>query len=136
MARSQSRSRDCLSFRLLLLPSLVLLTLSLVSSAPAAAACEHIAAGKTFWVRLMDPVASYSSKPGTAVRAVLIQSPECDLAPVFPAGIEVDGQISAIRKVGMGFIHDTASVEIQFDRIVTASGTVIPIASQVVEVDN
>jgi len=136
MTRSQSLSGDCLSFRLVLLPFLVLLALSLSSATPTAAACEHIAAGKTFWVRLMDPVASYSSKLGTAVRAVLIQSPECDLAPVFPAGIEVDGQISAIRKVGMGLIHDTASVEIQFDRIVTASGTVIPIASQVVEVDN
>ena len=98
--------------------------------------CQTIPAGKSFWVRLIDPVASYSSKPGTPIRAVLIQSPECDLTPVFPAGLEVAGLISSVRRVGMGLIHDTAAVEIQFDRIVTADGSVLPIASQVVEIDN
>jgi hypothetical protein len=33
-------------------------------------------------------------------------------------------------------LHDTASVELIFDRIVTANGSVLPIASEVVEVDN
>ena len=103
---------------------------------PAAANCDSIPAGKSFWVRLLDPVASYSSKPGASIRAVLIQSPECGTTPVFPAGIEVDGEIVSVRKVGLGFVHDTASVEIQFDRIVTADGSVLPIASQVVEIDN
>ncbi len=109
-----------------------------VSAAPSQtfAAARKFAAGKSFWVRLIDPVASYSSKPGTDVRAILIQSPECDLAPVFPAGLEVAGQVSSVRKVGMGLVHDTATLEIQFDRIITSSGAVLPIASQVVEVDN
>jgi hypothetical protein len=110
--------------------------LSLCFTAQTFANCEKIPAGKSFWVRLIDPVASYSSKPGTPVRAILIQSPECDMTPVFPAGLEVAGQISSVRKVGMGLLHDTAAVEIQFDRIVTANGSVLPIASQIVEVDN
>jgi len=84
----------------------------------------------------LDPVASYSSKPGTFIRAVLIQSPDCDGAPVFPAGLEVEGQVVSARKVGLGIIHETASLEILFDRIVTADGSVLPIASQVMEVDN
>jgi hypothetical protein len=70
------------------------------------------------------------------VRAVLIQSPDCDGAAVFPAGLEVDGQVTSVRKVGLGFKHDTASIEIIFDRITAADGSVLPIASQVVEVDN
>jgi hypothetical protein len=111
-----------------------LMTLS--CARPVRANCENIPAGKSFWVRLLDPVASYSSKPGTFVRAVLIQSPDCDGAPVFPAGLEVDGQVVSARKVGLGFIHETASLEILFDRIVTADGSVLPIASQVMEVDN
>src|SRR5258708_9295669 len=106
------------------------------SERPVQANCENILPGKSFWVRLVDPVASYSSKPGTFIRAVLIQSPDCDGAPVFPAGLEVDGQVVAARKVGLGFVHETASLEIIFDRIVTADGSVLPIASQVVEVDN
>jgi hypothetical protein len=103
---------------------------------PAQAKCDQIPSGKSFWVRLLDPVASYSSKPGATVRAVLIQSPDCDGAPVFPAGLEVDGQVTAVRRVGLGFAHDTASLEIIFDRIVTSDGSVLPIASQVAEVDN
>jgi hypothetical protein len=110
--------------------------MALTSAQPVRANCENIPPGKSFWVRLLDPVASYSSKPGTLIRAVLIQSPDCDGAPVFPAGLEVDGQVVAARKVGLGFVHETASLEIIFDRIVTADGSVLPIASQVVEVDN
>jgi LssY C-terminus len=110
--------------------------LALASARPARANCEKIPAGKSFWVRLLDPVASYSSKPGTFIRAVLIQSPDCDGAPVFPAGLEVDGHVVSARKLGLGFVHDTASLELQFDRIVTADGNVLPITSQVVEVDN
>ena len=108
----------------------------LLSASPAGANCEYVPAGKSFWVRLVDPVASYSSKPGSTVRAMLIQSPECGSNPVFPAGLEVDGEIVAVRKVGLGFVHDSAKLEIQFNRIVTASGSVLPIASQVVEIDN
>jgi len=100
------------------------------------AACDYIPAGKSFWIRLVDPVASYSSKPGSKVRAILIQSPECGSNPVFPAGLEVDGEIISVRKVGLGFAHDTARIEIQFNRIVAANGAVLPIASQVVEIDN
>jgi len=103
---------------------------------PALANCDEIPAGKSFWVRLLDPVSSYSSKTGTAVRATLIQSPDCGGAPVFPAGLEVDGQVTSVRRVGLGFKHETAWLEIIFDRIVTAEGQVLPIASQVVEVDN
>ena len=108
----------------------------LLLARPAHAKCDEIPSGKSFWVRLIDPVASYSSKPGTSVRAILIQSPDCDGAAVFPAGLEVDGEVASVRKVGLGFVHETASLEIIFDRIVTADGSVLPIASQVVEVDN
>jgi len=112
----------------------VLLTVS--PAALASANCDNIPAGKTFWVRLLDPVASYSSKPGTSIRAILIQSPECGANPVFPAGLEVDGEVIAAHKVGLGFIRNSASIEVQFNRIVTSSGSILPIASQVVEIDN
>jgi len=114
---------------------LILLS-SLCSAKRAHANCSEIPTGKSFWVRLLDPVASYSSKRGTTVRATLIQSPDCDGAPVFPAGLEVDGTVTAVRKVGLGFAHETAYLEIIFDRIITAEGATLPIASQVVEVDN
>ncbi len=109
----------------------------LLASAPAAlATCNYIPPGKSFWIRLLDPVASYSTKPGTSVRAVLIQSPECGTTAVFPAGLEVDGEVTSVRKVGLGFLHDTARLQIQFTRLVSSSGEVLPISAQVVEIDD
>lgn len=116
--------------------AVLFLALAFLPVPAASADCEFIPAGKSFWVRLLDPVASYSSKPGNSVRAVLIQSPECGSLPVFPAGLEVDGEVRSVRRVGMGFVHDTAAVQIQFHHLVTSSGEVLPIAAEVVEVDN
>lgn len=104
-------------------------------ASPASAGCDAIPAGKSLWIRLIDPVASYSSKPGAPVRAILIQSPECDATPIFPVGIEVDGHVISVRKVGFGLIHDTAKLEIRFERLVTAAG-MLPLASEVMEIDN
>jgi hypothetical protein len=117
-------------------PTLVVLLSSFAWAVPASAHCDSIPSGKSFWVRLLDPVASYGSKPGTPIRALLIQSPECDAAPVFPAGIEVDGKVVSVRKVGLGLLHDTASLEIRFDHLVISDGSILPIASQLVEIDN
>jgi LssY C-terminus len=130
--------RSCRPSSLHLSPVAVMLFLALTFSGTRAASadCEFIPAGKSFWVRLLDPVATYSSKAGTSVRAVLIQSPECGSLPVFPAGLEVDGEVTSVRKVGMGFVHDTAAVKIQFHHLVTAAGEVLPISAEVVEVDN
>ncbi len=115
----------------------VLFLLFIFSANPAISAdCEFIPAGKSFWVRLLDPVASYSSKPGASVRAVLIQSPECGSLPVFPAGLEIDGEVVSVRKVGLGFLHDTATLEIQFHHLVTSRGEILPITARVVEIDN
>lgn len=116
--------------------SLLLLAAAFCFPSQASANCKNVPAGKSFWIRLLDPVASYSSKPGTTVRAVLIQSPDCDFNPVFPAGLEVDGEVTAVRKVGLGFLHETARLEIRFDHLVTAAGETLPFAADVVEIDN
>jgi hypothetical protein len=135
--RNRRQSARCGVLRIRFVAATLLCSmLALVSARPARANCENISPGESFWVRLVDPVASYSSKPGTFIRAVLIQSPDCDGAPVFPAGLEVDGRVLSARKVGLGLVHETASLELQFDQIVTADGSVLPISSQVVEVDN
>src|SRR5690348_251455 len=122
--------------RRVFLAVLACLFLSSAFTGPALASCEYVIAGKSFWIRLIDPVASYSSKLGTTVRAVLIQSPECDSHPVFPGGLEVLGTISRVRKVGLGFLHDSAYVEIRFNHLLTAAGQGLAFTAEVVEVDN
>jgi len=108
---------------------------TLISARAARANCENIPAGKSFWVRLLDPVASYSSKPGTFIRARLIQSPDCDGAPVFPAASKWTAGGGRAKSWAGPDPRNRVAGDL-FDRIVTADGIVLPIASQVMEVDN
>ena len=116
---------------------LALLALAFCSSCPrAAVACDEISAGQTFRIRLSQPVSSYSSKAGTPVRGFLIESPECEGLPAFPSGTVVEGHIKSVHKVGMGFRHEIAALEIEFDRIVPSDAPPVHMRSRVLEVDN
>jgi hypothetical protein len=115
---------------------LCLSVLQLCTLIPSAHACTQIAAGETLWIRLLDPIASYSAKPGIPVRAMLVQSPQCDGAPAFAAGSEVDGSVKSVRRVGLGLIHETARIEVVFDRIVPTGEPPLSFHSTVVEISN
>jgi LssY-like putative type I secretion system component LssY len=98
-------------------------------------ACNIVPAGQEFWIRLTDPVSTYSSKRGSAVRAILIESPLCREAPVFPTGLAVEGHITHLRKVGMGVLHESSVVTINFDRVFAGPES-LPIRTRVEEVAN
>ena len=100
------------------------------------AACSEVPAGATFRVRLLQPVLSYSSKTGDAVRGILIDSPECDGDRLFAEGSLVEGRIKSVHKVGMGFRHETAAVEIEFERILPKNAAPIDVRARVLEVEN
>ena len=76
-----------------------------------------IPTGQEFWIRLTSPVSTYSSKRGAAIQAILIESPRCDGAPVFSSGTAVEGRITYVRRVGLGFWHDSSAVTIDFDKL-------------------
>src|SRR5262245_7543228 len=95
----------------------VILFVTCVSCLQAFGACDEVPAGKTFRIRLSEPIASYSTKTGAPVHGVVLESPECDGLPYFPRGTHVEGRVKRARKVGMGLRHETAALEIEFDWI-------------------
>jgi hypothetical protein len=99
-------------------------------------ACEGLPAGRTFWVRLSSPVSSYNSKAGDTVHAVLIEAVACDGEVVFPVGTRIDGIVRSVRKVGWGIRHETAALQIQFDRAVPSEDPPVMMSAAVVEVEN
>jgi hypothetical protein len=99
-------------------------------------ACEGLPAGRTFWVRLRSPVSSYNSKAGDTVHAVLIEAVACDGEVVFPVGTRIDGIVRSVRKVGWGIRHETAALQIQFDRAVPSEDPPVMMSAAVVEVEN
>src|SRR5689334_15266255 len=84
--------------------------------AMAASTCE-LPAGTMMWLRLSTPVSSYSSKPGNPVAAVLTEDLVCKDGLAVPAGTPVAGQVRAVKKVGWGFRHETASLRLEFNHL-------------------
>lgn len=110
--------------------------LSLILCSAMAFGCDGLAAGQTLWIRLTAPVSSYSSKPGDTVYAVLTEAATCDTGVVLPVGTGVDGVVHSVRKVGWGIYHETAALNIQFDRAGPAQGPAVQITASVTEVEN
>lgn len=99
-------------------------------------ACDQIPAGQTFRARLVQPISSYSSKKGDAIRAMLIESPECNQSPTFPNGTLIEGHVLNVRKIGLGLRHETAALEIEFDEMQPKGAPPIPMRARLVDVDN
>jgi hypothetical protein len=106
-----------------------------VAAPKCALACEKVPAGQTFRIRLLQPVATYSSTPGTILRGFIIESPLCEGSVSLPTGTIVEGHIASVQKVGMGFRHETANLQLQFDRIIQ-NGVPAAINARVLAVDN
>jgi hypothetical protein len=72
--------------------------------------------------RLLTPISTYSSRPGAAVEAV-VSTPLCQEGASLPEGTTVQGVVTRVRKVGLGLIHETASLEVDFKTLHLPDGT-------------
>jgi hypothetical protein len=110
---------------------------SLLGSCPAMfAQCNSLKAGETLWVRLLEPLSSYSGKAGDKIHAMVIESPTCDGAEEIAAGTMVDGEVARVTKVGMGLVHETASLHLEFRSLHLNDDSQIAISSRLLEIDN
>jgi hypothetical protein len=93
-------------------------------------------AGETLWVRLLEPLSSYSGKAGDKIHAMVIESPACDGAEEIATGTMVEGEVARVTRVGMGLVHETASVHVEFRSLQLNDGSQIAISSRLLEIDN
>jgi LssY C-terminus len=114
----------------------VLLALLAVSQPGNAQPCNFLPAGADFWIRLHGPVSSYSTETGATLSAALLKSPDCDGHPVFPVGIRVTGRVVSVRKVGWGLRHESARLQLTFDRIFPGSLQPLEVQTRLLEVNN
>jgi len=85
--------------------------------------------------RLLTPISTYYSKPGARVEA-MIATPLCQEGAAIPAGTTVEGVLKRVRKVGLGLIHETASLEIDFETLRFPDGTGYPAPVRLLGIDN
>jgi hypothetical protein len=101
-----------------------------------ATGCDQMPAGQSLWIRLADPVSTYTAKAGDPVHAILTQDLVCEDEIVLPMGTEIEGVVRSNRKVGLGIRHETAALELEFDQADAGAGDPVAFTARVEEVEN
>ena len=109
---------------------------SIASFTMIAFGCDKLPPGQTLWIRLAAPISTYTAKPGDHVYAVLTQDLACENEVVLPMGTPVEGVVRSKRKVGWGIRHETAALELEFNRAFPKPGESVKFNSRVEEVEN
>lgn len=115
------------------------LCVALLTLAPVVATsgrAQSIPAGTYLNVRLRHPLYSYSAKRGQPVRAVLIAPIVLDGIVRLPAGTDVRGQITDVRRVGLGVRRERARLGLRFDTAVLPTGERLPLDARLRQVLN
>ncbi len=107
-----------------------------IMSAKLAFGCDQLPPGQPLWIRLAEPVSTYSAKVGDVVHAVVTQDLFCANETVLPMGTPIDGIVRSRRKVGWGIRHETAALELEFNQATTNSGVTVQLTARVEEVEN
>ncbi len=96
----------------------------------------EIPSGKTLEIRLTRSLASFSSKKGSEVEGVII-APVLEHGQVLiPMGAKVTGTVRGVRRVGLGLIHESARLSIEFNHLILPDGSQLTIDTRVAEIDN
>ena len=97
---------------------------------------ETIPVGATLEVRLEAPISSYSTAKGKQVSCLLIAPVSADGKVLLPMGVTLKGSVVAVRKVGLGFVHETAQIDLVLQTLVLSNGTSVPLPVQLTQVEN
>lgn len=97
---------------------------------------ETIPAGATLEVRLEQPISSYSTPKGKQISCLLIAPVSADGKVLLPMGVTLKGSVVAVRKVGLGVVHETAQIDLILQTLVLPDGTTVPLPSQLTQVEN
>jgi opacity protein-like surface antigen len=108
----------------------------LLAGSLSAATTIELPAGRALEVRLTRSLASFSSRKGSEVEGVLVSPVLQDGKIVIPMGSKVVGTVSDVKRIGLGLIHETAQINIDFNRLVLPDGTSSQLNTSVSEIDN
>ena len=107
-----------------------------ICTASWALGCDQLPAGQSLWIRLSSPISSYTAQVGDPVHAVLTQDVVCGNELVLPMGTPVEGVVRNKHKVGWGIRHETAQLELEFNRAVLGPDSTVEMTARIEEVEN
>ncbi len=97
---------------------------------------DPVSTGTKLEIRLQQPISSYATKQGTRISGVLIAPVTEGGDMLLPLGTTVQGSVVSVRKVGIGVVHETARIQLQFDRVLLSDGKSLPLQCRLTEVEN
>lgn len=101
-----------------------------------AAAAPKAPAGTPVEARLLTPISSYSAKPGLQIEAA-IATPVCPGGDdAMEAGPILRGVVSKVHRVGIGLLHETAGMQLEFSELLLPDGSAYPIQAHLTSIDN
>jgi opacity protein-like surface antigen len=100
------------------------------------ALAESVSVGTRLEIRLQQPISSYATHKGARISGVLVAPLTEAGEMLLPLGTTVEGSVVSVRKVGLGVVHETARLELQFNRMLLADGTSVPLQCRVIQVEN
>ena len=102
----------------------------------AAASAAGVARPTPVEARLLTPVSTYRTKAGTAIEAV-VASPLCKGGEnVLPAGTLIQGVVKRVSKVGLGLVHESAGLQLNFTQFSLPGGRTYEVAARLTAIDN
>jgi hypothetical protein len=87
-------------------------------------------------VRLLTPVSSYHSKAGDTIEALIVPSACTVPIHAFPGGTLLYGNVRTVRRVGLGLIHETARLRLDFTELRFPNGEKSQISTRLIDIDN
>jgi opacity protein-like surface antigen len=97
---------------------------------------DPVPAGTKLEIRLQQPISSYKTQKGTKISGVLVAPVTESGDMLLPLGTTVEGSVVSVRKVGVGVVHETARIQLQFDRVVLPDGESVALQCRITEVEN
>ena len=94
-------------------------------------------AGTILEIRLLTAVSSHDAKRGDLVRGLtVVPVRDSNGSLLLPVGTIVQGRVERVHRVGLGLIHETASLRFRLDEVLTKHHDPQPMKTRLVSVDN
>jgi hypothetical protein len=114
---------------------LKILTMLLLASGGLKSA--EIPAGTILEIRLLTSVSSHDARRGDPVRGItVVPVRDANGVLLLPVGTIIQGRVERARRVGLGLVHETASLRLRLNEILTEHQGQLPLAARLVSVDN
>lgn len=92
--------------------------------------------GAQMEARLLTPISSYTAKAGTPIEALLTTRVCAQDGVALPEGVSMRGSVVKVHRVGLGLVHETAAMQLEFHELHLPDGRDYPVAARLERIEN